>query len=104
MLTPSQAYVRLNRLLWINHLPKAIIVRSDTALTSECMGLTLADDDALAIPHIWLNAKYKRWGKTLIHEMLHIAEPELPHGKTFNTLVEYYWRFAKQHIKGLDAV
>lgn len=103
-MTPARAYARLNNLLWNNRLPKAKIVQSDTALTSNCMGLTLTDDDALAIPHIWLNTKYKRWGKTLVHEMLHVAEPELPHGKLFDTLVNTYWRYAKQHIKGLDAV
>jgi len=63
--------------------------------------LTLQDVDFVT-PVIFLNMSQKHWGKTLVHECVHIAEPQLPHGKVFNSLVESYWRFARKNIKGLD--
>ena len=100
---PAAAYQRFNKLLWNNRLPKAIVTLVDDAVIPRCFGLTLFDDD-FAQPVIYLAAGNKRWPKTLLHEMLHVAEPSLPHGKVFNTLVESYWRFAKKQIKGLGTI
>src|ERR1035437_1621960 len=97
--TPAQAYAQLNRLLWSNRLPKARIVIGND-LTRKCMGLTI-QDDVLVQPVIFLNSAYKRWGSTLVHEIVHVAEPSLGHGKLFDALVNHYWRAAKKVIAGI---
>ena len=51
-------------------------------------------------PVIILNSGDRYWGKTLVHEALHVAEPTLPHGKLFDAIVLRYWRLAKKEIKG----
>jgi len=96
-MTPAAAYKRFNRLLWANRLPKATITFVTDATLPSCYGITLQDDVCVQ-PVILLNEKYP-WGKTLIHEMIHVAEPLLPHGKTFTNLVEFHWRIARTHLK-----
>ena len=68
-----------------------------------CFGITFQDDNCVR-PVIFLNSAYKRWGKTLVHEMVHVAEPELRHGKLFNALVDSYWRNAKRYLDGLGGL
>jgi hypothetical protein len=97
---PLTAYRRINKLVWMGRLPKPVIMFVDNDVIPRCHGVTF-DDDCIARPVILLNASSKHWGKTLIHEMLHVAEPRLPHGKLFDTMVEAYWRSAKQRVKGL---
>lgn len=63
-------------------------------------GVTLFDADFVR-PLIILNSSDKKWAKTLVHEMLHVAEPELNHGKVFEALVSLYWRLATTNIRGL---
>jgi hypothetical protein len=103
-LSPAIAYRRLNKLLWRNRLPKAKIVHVDDTVMPNNHGFTVDDDgDAdFRPPLLFLNTSNKRRGKTLLHEMLHIAEPQLPHCKAFYAIVESYWKFANKHIKGLD--
>lgn len=93
-MTPAKAYARLNRIIWLGRLPKAVINFVDDDVIPSCYGITLFDRD-FARPVIFLNRSTKKWMKTLIHEMLHVAEPNLPHGKIFDTLVNSYARFAK---------
>jgi hypothetical protein len=97
-MTPKAAYNRFNKIIWNGRLPKAIVTLVDDAVIPKCFGLTLFDDD-FAQPVIYLAARNKRWIKTLIHEMIHVAEPSLPHGKLFNALVETYWRYSKVNAK-----
>jgi hypothetical protein len=99
---PTTAYRRLNNLIWRSRLPKAKIVLVDDETMPNCYGMTLDDQD-FARPVIFMNmsGKRHRWAKTMIHEMLHIAEPELDHGVLFDGLVECYWRIARKKIKGL---
>ena len=99
-MTPAAAFQRLNKLLWADRLPKISVSLVDNATLPTCYGLTLTDD-IIKKPIILLNSNH-RWGKTLVHEMLHVAEPNLNHGKIFYALVDSYLRFAKQHIKGLQ--
>lgn len=96
---PAAAYRCFNKLLWNNRLPKAVISFVEPDVMPKCYGLTLFDTD-FARPVIYLAADNKRWPKTLIHEMLHVAEPSLPHGKLFTALVEAYWRYSKNTKKG----
>ena len=97
----QKLYARLNRLIWLDRLPKARIVPLEkTSLMPGCMGYTVHDEFFIK-PVIFINLGYKYWGKTLIHEMLHTAEPELPHGRIFNAMVDFYWRIAKKKLKGL---
>ena len=70
----------------------------DTAMPTS-FGITLWDED-FRLPVIFINAARKRWLKVLIHEMLHVADPSLPHGKTFEALVTFYLRAAKNTKKG----
>jgi hypothetical protein len=100
-MTPAMAYRRLNTLLWHDRLPKAVLKRVDNSVMPLCHGLTL-QEEIFSRPMILLNSSTKNWTKTLVHEMLHIAEPELAHGQLFDTLVQMYWRIAKQHVKGLS--
>jgi hypothetical protein len=97
-MTPTTAYKRLNNLLWRGRLPAATIFLVADTVMPGCFGVTLFDED-FDRPVIILNSSLKRWGKTLVHECLHVAEPELPHGKLFDSLVASYWRFAKKEIK-----
>jgi hypothetical protein len=99
--TPRAAYHRLNTLLWLGRLPDATIIFVDNATLPNARGITLHDGiDLFMKPVIVLN-RTTLWGPTLVHEMLHIAEPQLSHGKIFETLVRRYWRIAKTEIKGL---
>lgn len=100
LVTPAAAYRRLNKLLWMNRLPKATITVVDDATIPRCYGLTIHDEICVH-PVILLNSTYKRWGLTLVHEMLHVSEPELRHGKLFDALVNRYWKIARIEIKGL---
>lgn len=102
-MTPSTAYRNLNRLIWLNRLPKATITLVGAETLPHCYGLTVHDDVCVR-PVILLNTHYKKWGKTLVHEMLHVAEPSLRHGKVFSILVEFYWRIAKTNLKALETL
>jgi hypothetical protein len=97
---PATAYRRLNKLLWRGRLPAATIQFVDAETLPGCYGITLFDDD-FARPVILLNSSDKKWGKTLIHEAVHCAEPSLNHGVAFDILVETYWKIARKQIKGL---
>lgn len=96
---PKATYRRFNKLIWNGRLPKAVVTFVEDDVMPRCFGLTLFDDD-FARPIIYLAAGNKRWPKTLLHEMIHVAEPSLPHGKIFETLVESYWRYTKKSKKG----
>lgn len=97
--TPAYAYRHLNNLLWDGRLPAAHVTFIDDAVMPNNFGITLWDDD-FRLPVIFINASRKRWLKILIHEMCHVSEPSLPHGKTFEALVAFYLRAAKQTRKG----
>jgi hypothetical protein len=99
--TPKTAYRLLNKLIWCGRLPKAKVVLVDDSIMPSCYGLTLHDNDFVS-PVIFLNLVSKHsWAKTLIHEMIHVAEPTLNHGVVFEMLVESYWRIARKKLKGL---
>ena len=100
---PTTAYKLLNKLIWRGNLPDAKVELLHETFIPKCYGITLFDDD-FARPIIYLNAADKRWGKTLVHECLHVGEPLLPHGKEFDKLVNRYWRYAKKHIKGFKGL
>lgn len=100
-MTPIAVYRRLNKLIWMNRLPKATITIVEADVIPNCYGITLFDDD-FARPVIFLNAASKRWGKTLVHEMVHVSEPTLNHGTIFDALVECYWQRAKKALGGLQ--
>lgn len=105
-MTPSVAYRKLNRLLWRNRLPKAKIIHVDDTVMPRNCGLT-ADEEGDAdfrVPLVFLNVNNPHRGKTLLHEMLHIAEPQLPHCKSFYAIVDSYWKFARKNIKGLGKI
>ena len=97
---PAATYRRFNKLVWNNRLPKAIVTFVEDDVMPKCYGITLFDND-FARPVIYLAVGNKRWPKTLIHEMLHVAEPSLPHGVIFTALVDSYWRYAQKNTKGL---
>jgi hypothetical protein len=99
-MTPTAAYKRINKLIWYGRLPVAVIKVVPDATIPTCYGITF-HDDLVVRPVILLNATVNRWGKTLIHEMLHVAEPRLQHGKIFEGFVERYWNIARKKIKGL---
>lgn len=103
VITPAQVYSRLNRLLWLNRLPVAKIVLVEDSVIPKCKGITF-HDNLVVNPVILLNVSSKRWAKTLVHEMMHVAEPQLMHGTLFDILVDLYWRIAKNKIKGLDTL
>ena len=98
-LSPATAYRRLNRLLWEGRLPAAHVTFIDDAVMPANFGITLWDED-FVLPIIFINASRKRWLKVLIHECLHVAEPSLPHGKIFDSIVNSYTRRAKNEKKG----
>jgi len=103
-MTLTAAYQKLNALLWMNRLPKATIVRVSDATLPTCYGLTIHDDLCVR-PVILLNiSARKTYGKTLIHEMLHVAEPQLPHGLVFSAIVDSYWKFSKTKIKDIKTL
>jgi hypothetical protein len=87
----------------MKRLPPAIILVVDDAVIPRCLGITLFDGD-FDLPVIFLNASHKHWGRTLVHEMIHVAEPELLHGKVFESLVDRYWKIARKKIKGLGSL
>ena len=99
-MTPTSVYKRLNKLIWLGRLPKAVIKIVPDETIPTCYGVTI-HDDVVVRPVILLNASFKRWGKTLLHECVHVAEPELHHGVIFDALVETYWHIARKKIKGL---
>lgn len=99
---PQTAYRQLNELIWLGRLPVATIVIVDNDTIPSCHGVTL-DEDMFAKPVIILNSK-SHLGHTLVHEMIHIAEPKLNHGHLFETLVNRYWLFAKKNIKGIRTI
>ena len=102
-MTPSRAYKKLNQLLWMGRLPAARVMRVESAsLHPRCYGVTM-HNDIYVRPVILLNSRYARWGKTLMHEMVHVAEPELSHGWLFDCLVERYWRIAKKNFPGWNS-
>lgn len=100
LVTPSVAYARLNKLLWMNRLPNATILFVDNATIPHMHGVTLHDAAMFLKPIIVLN-RTTPWGPTLVHEMLHIAEPTLAHGVLFDKIVRRYWHIAKKEIKGI---
>lgn len=100
-MTPQHLYGRLNKLLWFGRLPDATVILVDNETMPKLWGIVMNRDENFALPIVVLN--YFRpggWEKTLIHECLHIAEPELRHGKIFDSIVEAYHRRAKKEIKG----
>ena len=97
---PKATYNRFNKLVWNGRLPKAVVTFVEDDVMPRCFGLTLFDED-FSRPVIYLAANNKHWQKTLIHEMCHVSEPSLPHGKIFDALVETYWRMARREIRGL---
>jgi hypothetical protein len=99
MRTPASEYKRLNKLLWFGRLPKATVKFIDDEAMPNCYGITLLDRD-FALPVIFINSATKNWLPVLIHECLHVAEPLLPHGKLFDSLVKFYVRQAKNTKKG----
>ena len=99
-LTPTAVYKRLNKIIWYGRLPEAIFKFVPDATIPECYGITI-HDELVVHPVILLNETQKNWGNTLVHEAVHVAEPQLRHGVIFDALVETYWRIAKKKIKGL---
>lgn len=99
-MTPTSVYKRLNHLIWYGRLPVAVIHVVPDATLPECKGITI-HDDLVVRPVILLNASSNCWGKTLVHEMMHVAEPLLQHGVIFDGFVDRYWVLARKHIKGL---
>lgn len=93
-MSPQQAYDYLNQHLWAGRLPEAKVDLVENELMPKCWGLTIAVP-GLARPVILLNINNRKWEVTLVHEMLHIAEPMLPEGKLFESLVRFYWEKAK---------
>ena len=102
-MTPASAYRSLNNLLWEGRLPSAHVTFIDDTVMPDNYGITLWDED-FRLPIIFINASRKRWLKVLIHEMTHVAEPSLPHGKTFEALVAFYLRAAKNAKKGYRTI
>lgn len=98
-MTPAAAYRRLNKLLWLGRLPNATVIFADNDTIPNIHGITMHDGvDLFLKPVIVLNSR-SSWKPTLIHEMLHVAEPKLPHGPVFELLVRRYWRIAQKNIK-----
>lgn len=102
-MTLTAAYRCLNKLIWRGRLPHAVVLRAEEDILPRCYGITLFDDDFVR-PVIFISHNQPRPAKTLVHEMLHVAEPTLPHGKIFDNLVERYWSYARKNIKGLGAL
>lgn len=101
-MTPQHLYGRLNKLLWFGRLPDATVILVDNETMPKLWGIVMNRDENFALPIVVLN--YFRpggWGITLVHEMLHIAEPELRHGTAFNSIVNAYWARAQREIKNL---
>lgn len=97
---PPELYRRLNHLLWLNRLPSATILLIEDNVIPKCRAVSI-QDDLFVKPVIFLNTKYKHWAKSLVHEMVHIAEPRLEHGLQFDSLVNFHWRIACSKIRGL---
>lgn len=102
-MTPTAAYRHLNRLLWMGRLPHATVVRVTNATIPRCYGITV-HDDIVVRPVILLNCDQAHVGKTLVHEMLHVAEPLLNHGDIFEALVNKYWNYARKNLKGITSL
>lgn len=99
-MTPTAAYKLLNKTLWLNRLPRARVILVDDGTIPKCYGLTIHDDICVK-PIILINAEFPNWGRTLVHECLHVAEPSLSHGPLFEALVNRYWRLLKIKFKDL---
>lgn len=99
MLTPDRAFEEINNLIWDSRLPTIPVFLVPDSFMPDNWGITLYDEE-FTEPLILLNNK-RPWGRCLIHEMLHVAEPQLEHGKVFDSLVRQYWTIAKKEIKGL---
>ena len=102
-MTPQGTYNRLNKLLWRGRLPTATVWFVSDATMPTNFGITMWDSD-FRLPIIVINASQKRWLKILIHEILHIAEPEMPHGELFESLVAFYVRAAKNTKRGYRTI
>jgi len=102
-MTPNAAYQRINKLIWLGRLPKAEVVFVDPDMIPSHLGFTNHDDGIFIKPVITL-ARRKRWGLTLVHEILHVAEPNLDHGPVFDFLVRRYWRMVKKNLKGFQKI
>ena len=93
-MTPLQEYRRLNKLIWLGRLPDATVILVDNATIPLVSGVTCHNGSLFVKPVIMLNSK-SPWFATLVHEMLHVAEPKLDHGPIFEKLVRKYIRLAK---------
>jgi hypothetical protein len=100
-MTPQAAYKRLNNLFWMGRLPKVTIVFVDDSTMPAVHGVTLHDGDDLFVEPVIVLNRSSNWGFTLIHEMIHVVEPCLPHGSLFDHLVQYYWNRAKRELPGI---
>jgi hypothetical protein len=100
---PQQTYRRLNKLLWMGRLPRATVYWIDDETLPTNFGMTQWDAD-FALPVIFINSSRKRWLRVLIHEMIHVSEPEMPHGKLFESLIDFYVRAAKNTKKGYRTI
>lgn len=101
-MTPTTAYRRLNALLWRNRLPAATVIVVSNATLPFLHGITLDDGVSLFMTPVILLNRTSVFGPTLVHEMLHVAEPNLPHGQIFDAIVRRYWRIAKKEIAGIS--
>lgn len=97
-MNPLQEYRRLNRLIWLGRLPDATIVLVDNDTLPYVHGVTCHNTTLFVKPVIILN-RTSRWHRTLVHEMLHVAEPELAHGPVFDHIVRRYSRLAQKTRK-----
>ena len=87
-MNPTVAYHKLNALLWLNRLPKATVVFVDNETLPNFNGITLHDGQCMFMRPVIVLNHTPRWGRILVHEMLHVAEPKLPHGKVFDFLAK----------------
>jgi hypothetical protein len=100
----ATAYKRVNTLIWHDRLPEPGVLKFvDNETLPTDYGMTV-HAVPFAKPIIVLNKRDKGYDKTLIHEMLHVAEPELNHGALFEILVRRYLRLARKNIRGLKKI
>lgn len=97
-MNPLQEYRRLNSLIWYGRLPDATIVMVDNATIPYVHGITCHNTTLFVKPVIILN-RNSPWKRTLVHEMIHVAEPELAHGPVFDHIVRRYYRLAQKTRK-----
>lgn len=100
-MSPASEYRRLNKLIWFGRLPDATLVLVDNATIPYVHGVTCHNTTLFVKPVIVLN-RTSPWRRTLIHEMLHVAEPELPHGAIFDSIVRRYTRLAQKAHKKIQ--